>query len=99
MAGMFNAPCCGTCAHERRPAEEGNKRAVCALHGKQLPVWLREWKSELVLCSKWRHYANSGPPDPMRGAFPDSSVLYCYPNEYSGDKRKLVALAELPDAA
>jgi hypothetical protein len=72
---------------------------VCTLHGKQLPVWLTEWRSELVLCSKWRHYASAGLLDAMSSAFPDDSVLYCYPSEYSGEKRKLMALEELPDAA
>jgi hypothetical protein len=98
MAGMFNSPCCATCLHVVVPVEGSRQALVCDLHGKQLPVWLSEWRSELVLCSRWRHYNGADASEKMRSAFPDDSVLYSYPNEYAGDKRRLIGLAELPDA-
>jgi hypothetical protein len=99
MAGMFNSPCCGTCVHELASVAGNRERVVCQLHRKQLPVWLREWKVELVLCSSWRHYNSTDKSETLRAVFHDDSALYSYPNEYSGDRRRLIGLAELPDAA
>jgi hypothetical protein len=34
----------------------------------------------------------------LQEAFPDQTVLYSYPNEYTDEKKPLLRLAELPNA-
>src|SRR3954468_22675473 len=99
MAGMFNAPCCKTCVHIHLPDPGRWERAVCRLHHRCLPVWLPEWAGELVLCSRWRHYNATDGQEQLHGAFPDSSVLYSYPSEYNGTKKKVIRFADLPESA
>jgi hypothetical protein len=93
---MFNAPCCFTCTHVVGDALQ--EEACCAFHGKQLPAWLPQWKSELPVCNRWRHYNAADAAEPLHAAFPDPAVLYAYPNEYSTHKTVLARFAALPDA-
>lgn len=96
---MFNAPCCETCTHIsiEPSSSETNGVSVCLLHGKKLPIWLPQWKSELVIWSRWRHYRSADSIERVNLAFPNAAILYNYPNEYSSQKNEIGRIDELPN--
>lgn len=105
MAGMFNAPCCGTCKHGfllngDKPEDRASQRWNCKFHRKRLPDWLPVWKQELVICQAWHHYndTSSGVEHEwLRRAYPDAGLLYNYRDEYTPRKREVMRLADLPE--
>jgi hypothetical protein len=102
MAGMFSAPCCQTCKHSEAGGSIARRTWSCCLYGKQLPIWLDEWKKELCICQKWLPYNGAVSEQlalSLEKTYPVEGILYCYPNEYIGGGREVVALGDLPDTS
>jgi hypothetical protein len=103
MAGMFSAPCCLTCEHAFTNSSESVAPQPwgCRFHGRQLPVWLDQWKTHLAIC---QHFRYSGASEPgiaaefIRLYYADSNVLYCYKSEYHLAKfrSELALIDQLP---
>jgi hypothetical protein len=100
MAGMFNSPCCWTCAHGRALADEvvAARPYGCVLHQKQLPTWLPSWRNRLAICNQFKHYSvGTGiSPERIQRVFPRGDVLYCYPDDYGPAVEIMCNFGELP---